>query len=149
MDGLTHQRDSADRNLVVKIKVDTFDLTPAVRGFRGTSGLSVARSSTSQVLGGLRKNYVTFADRKNRQRSMSFSSHYEFTTVDDGEQWILDLDEKLPNQGLVEITTNANARRRWLPGALVRCETRQIGLLVVASFRIDYAEVLKEKPAAT
>lgn len=132
----------------MQLKIDNFDLTPAIRGFKGTSGLQLTRAHSNQVAGGLRASHVRNHDRKNRQHTMTFTAHYEFARADECEAWLLDLDETMPNQGLVVVTTGAAGRikQRWIPDAAITCSGQSVGLLAIVQFQITYGQILKEAP---
>lgn len=134
----------------MQIKLNDFDLTPTVRGFRTVNGFTVNGTRMIQESGSLRGDFVNYFDRKNHKTTIAFGTTHEHDTAEKAAAWCLQLDANCPTQGLAEFTVNAGNGyyRFWLANAVIpQVNSAQKGMITTHAFQILGGQLLTKKPS--
>jgi hypothetical protein len=133
----------------VQIKINTYDLTPEIRGHRPVSNITINGARLFQTVGSLRAEFVQHFDRFNQETVISFDTTREHATAEDAMAFALLHEDLVPRQGLAEFTMQYGSKtiRRWLADAAVTAvASRAAGIVTFHSYELRGGEMLLQTP---
>lgn len=133
----------------MQIRIDTFDLTPQVRGRYPVADISLNGARLYRTASGWRADTVEHFYQNNRETVLTFTVVRDHENLEDAASFCLTHEEEVPTKGTLELTMSYGAKtvKRWMSKALVaRVTSRAIGITTWHTYEIKGGQFTNEPP---